>query len=303
MSTEAETIALHVTEQAPFTDSKSPLPTTSNRGRSCLRSSTLVKRSSSMPPTGRRSKSRKIRKDGSPSNAPRDREDYQDYRFVLPSERSVNRQKLCLATQCELDAALALLDIKIGQKCTLHYDTTSRCGIDGEWVSLILSFNDGFRFRLRPIYLAYESRDNIIRYIVESYTSLAVLATNAREYNITVSQLWEQTTALMTDAVNKNLTIEAGVSKALNTVHVPLHLLCKSHTVEGLDRSNIQVLSEVEHIVKLREKLEAVNPAIKRFTRGEKSIVVAGIKSILNLISHAKSASPTNIAHLFDIIM
>ena len=75
-----------------------------------------------------------------------------------------------------------------------------------------------------------------------------------------------------------------------------------SHTVEGLDRSNLQVLSEVERAVQFRDKVEAVNPAIKRFTRGEKCVIVAGIKSILNLISHEKSASPTNIAHLFDAI-
>ena len=37
-------------------------------------------------------------------------------------------------------------------------------------------------------------------------------------------------------------------------------------------------------------------------TRGDKSIVVTGIKSILNLISHEKSASPTNLANLFDAI-
>ena len=61
-------------------------------------------------------------------------------------------------------------------------------------------------------------------------------------------------------------------------------------------------MSEVERAVQFRDKVEAVNPAIKRFTRGEKCVIVAGIKSILNLISHEMSASPTNIAHLFDAI-
>ena len=88
---------------------------------------------------------------------------------MLPSEQSIHRQKLCHATQCELDAVTALLDIQSDIKTTLHYDTTTRCGIDGEWVSLILSLSDGRRYRLPPIYLAYEDRDNIVRYIVESY--------------------------------------------------------------------------------------------------------------------------------------
>ena len=254
-----------------------------------------LKRSSSLTP-------RKIRKDGNASHKPISIQDFEDYKFVLPSERSINRQKLCLATQCELDAAIALLDIQSGIKSTLHYDTTTRCGIDGEWVSLILSLSDGRRYRLRPIYLAYEDRDNIIRYIVESYQRLAIIASNVKNFEVKAVDLWKKTAALMTDAVSKNLNVHSGISAQLNTDYIPLHLLCKSHTVEGLDRSNIQVLSEVERTIQFRDKVEAVNPAIKRFTRGEKCVVVAGIKSVLNLISHEKSASPTNIAHLFDVI-
>jgi len=83
---------------------------------------------------------------------------------------------------------------------------------------------------------------------------------------------------------------------------VPLHLLCKSHTVEGLDRSNIAVLAVVESQIKLREKMEAIDPGIKSFTRGSTSIIINGVKSVLNLISHEKSASPSNLAHLFDVI-
>ena len=150
---------------------------------------------------------------------------------------------------------------------SLHYDTTSRCGIDGDWVCLLLNFSDGYQHRLRPIYMAYEDRENIIRYIVESYSRLAVLIKNARNIDITPAELWDQTTALMTDAVSKNHKVEEGVSAALGTQHVPHHLFCKSHTVggvEGLDKSNIKALSEVERSVNFREKLEAQNPGIKR---------------------------------------
>ena len=79
----------------------------------------------------------------------------------------------------------------------------------------------------------------------------------------------------MTNAVSKNLNVHNGISRALNTDYIPLHLLCKIHTVEGLDRSNLQVLSEVEISVQFRIKVEAVNPAFKRFTRGEKCVIVA----------------------------
>ena len=40
-------------------------------------------------------------------------------------------------------------------------------------------------------------------------------------------------------------------------------MFCKSHNVEGIDRSNIQVLADIENKIKFREKIEAVNPAIK----------------------------------------
>ena len=55
----------------------------------------------------------------SPSlSSPRSKQDFTDYKYVLPSVRSVNRQKLLLDTQCEIDAALALLDIQTGIKST-----------------------------------------------------------------------------------------------------------------------------------------------------------------------------------------
>ena len=62
----------------------------------------------------------------------------------------------------------------------------------------------------------------------------------------------------------------------------------------------IEVLSEIEKELQLRERFEMLNPGKKSFLRGEKSVAIYGIKSILNLISHHKSASSINQAHLFD---
>ena len=61
-------------------------------------------------------------------------------------------------------------------------------------------------------------------------------ASNANDIEVTAADLCRNTTALMTDAVSKNLNVHSGISQALNTEYIPLHLLCKSHTVEGLDR-------------------------------------------------------------------
>ena len=62
---------------------------------------------------------------------------------------------------------------------------------------------------------------------------------------VSPEKLWGKTDAVMTAAATKNLIIE----KSLGTDHIPYHLLCKSHTVEALDRSNLEVLKQIENSV------------------------------------------------------
>ena len=57
----------------------------------------------------------------------------------------------------------------------------------------------------------------------------------------------------MTDAVTKNLKIEDSITSALGSSHTPMHLLCKCDTVEGLDRSNWNVLYQFDRVVCQRE--------------------------------------------------
>ena len=44
-----------------------------------------------------------------------------------------------------------------------------------------------------------------------------------------------------------------------------MHLLCKGHTVEALDRSNLDVLAKIEKQVNQRRTLENINPSLKSF--------------------------------------
>ena len=122
-------------------------------------------------------------------------------------------------------------------------------------------------------------------------------------HKATAKELWEKTTTLMTDAVEKNLHIGEGISAALKSDYIPYHFLCKAHTVEALDRSNINVLAKLENALKFREALESINSGVKSFLRGEKSVVICAIKSILSFVSHDKSASSTNQAELFHYIL
>ena len=71
---------------------------------------------------------------------------------------------------------------------------------------------------------------------------LATLASAKNGIMVSAKELWEQVTVIMSDSVEKNLKIEDGIALALGSSHIPLHLLCKAHMVEALDRSNLSVL-------------------------------------------------------------
>ena len=94
----------------------------------------------------------------------------------------------------------------------------------------------------------------------------------------------------MIDSVEADPQIENGIAAALGSNHIPLHLLCKAHTVEALDISNINV--------KFRKAPESINACVKSFVRGEKLVVLFVIKSTDNFASHDKSSSSTNLGEL-----
>ena len=99
--------------------------------------------------------------------------------------------------------------------------------------------------------------------------------------------MWEKVDLLMTNAVTKNLGIEDTIPNAFGSNCHPYHLLYKSHIVEELDCSNLNVLAEVEKSVKQQEIFEGINPSIKSFFHG--NLVEPGIEARLNLIMHDKS--------------
>ena len=81
---------------------------------------------------------------------------------------------------------------------------------------------------LRPLFFAFEDRDQIVSLIVETLNRLTVVANDPE---VTAVHLWKKIDAMMTDAVSKNLKI-GGVAAMLGSHHIPYHLLCKSHTSE-----------------------------------------------------------------------
>jgi len=158
-----------------------------------------------------------------------------------------------------------LLEKDESTKSTLHFDSTRRSRIDGEWPSLVLNFKndkpaDCHMIRLRPLFFAYEDRDQITKLIVETFFRLAVTQ------KTTAKALWEKVNAFMTDAATKNLKVEMEVSKELKTNYAPLHLLCKSHTCDKFDECNVKTLSQIESKIKLREQIEKGNHSLNPFS-------------------------------------
>ena len=187
---------------------------------------------------------------------PRTAEDYQHYVDVLPG-KSVNNFKHKKALTQEIIAPKALFSKKETTKVTLHNNTTSRSSIDGDWLSLIFNFKDKDALEcrmisLRPLFFAYEDREQLNSLIVKSLKRLSVAA---NELNMTASNLWKKIDAIMTDTVSKNLKIEDGVAEALQSRHAPYHILCKSRTCERLDTDNLATLSQLKAKAGLREAL------------------------------------------------
>ena len=71
---------------------------------------------------------------------PYSKDKHPKYEDVLPSVRTVADYKHLQASQVECDASM--VNKKRNVKVTLHYDSTTRNSIDGEWSSLISRFSD-----------------------------------------------------------------------------------------------------------------------------------------------------------------
>ena len=150
--------------------------------------------------------------------------DYIDYKYVLPSAKTIAHFKQLQSVEQEQKAAITLYNKPDDVETTFHYDTTSRSTIDGEWPALLLIFSNNQSFSLRPIFFSYEDRENITSLIVETYERLALAASVSLSSTVTVRDLWHKTTCLITDRVSKNLKIGQLIADKLETSNVPFHL-------------------------------------------------------------------------------
>ena len=109
---------------------------------------------------------------------PRTVDQYTEYKDVLPSAKTVNEYKHKKALHQEIQAAKLLVEKEETTKVTLHYDTTTQLRIEGEWPCLILNFLDKnpdncHMISLRPLFFAFEDRQQITSLVVETLQRLA----------------------------------------------------------------------------------------------------------------------------------
>ena len=237
------------------------------------------------------------------SKKPRSSEDYKLYEKVLRSEKSINNFKHKKALCQEVVAANALMNKKSSTKVTLHFDTTTRSRIDGDWPCLILYFSDDDAaecrmISLRPLFFAYEDREQIVCLIVETLQRLSVATNNS---DVSAVHLWERIDALMTDAVSKNLKVGEGVAEKLGSNHVPYSLLCKAHTCERLDSDNLTTLSTIEAKFGLRELIGKREPLLKSFLRKKKCVVETALDALLKLVATDGDGKTTSLADCFNL--
>ena len=162
----------------------------------------------------------------------------------------------------ETTVAKALYKEEDEVKSFVHFDTTSRSSTDGDWPSIILRTSNGEEFRLRPLFFAFEDRDQITDLLVETFKRLGAAISVIENFTIQPSYLWGKVDALVTDSVTKNLSIEITIAASVNSLRHPHHMLCKSHTVEGIDGSNLEVLASIEKKVNQQRTFENINPAL-----------------------------------------
>ena len=101
--------------------------------------------------------------------------------------------------------------------------------------------------------------------------------------------------------MSKNLNIQDGVAKALQSRHVRCHILCKLHTSERLDTDNLTTLSQPKRKIGLREALLKREPQLKSFLQSKKTVVAAAWEAVLKLVAHEGEGKTISFSDLFTL--
>ena len=231
-------------------------------------------------------------------------DDFKHVQYVLPDRKTVGNYKHDKALQQEVFAAQAMIDKSSTSKVTLHFDTTSRSRVDGEWPSLLLNFkgddpSDCKMLRLRALFFAHEDRDQIAKLIIETLKRLSVACGS----QFSPKEFWEMIDAFMTDAVTKNLEVEKTVAERLESDHIPYHLLCKAHTCEKFDETCMATLVVIEEKLNIKELILEKQPRLRSFLNQRRCVALCAMDALLKLVSNESSGNPYSLSKEFDLAL
>ena len=133
---------------------------------------------------------------------------------VLPSIKTISRIKHLMAIKQESNIALALLDTMPSDVVTVHYNTTTRERLNGEWPSVIIKMSNGKKFKFHSINMAIEYRKKTVNLFLASLSGLALTA------NCNKEELWKKIRAVTTDSVENNLRIEGLIAASLSSKQI-----------------------------------------------------------------------------------
>lgn len=197
--------------------------------------------------------------------------------LCLPSVFTIRKSKHDLAILSERMCVHAILSKLPHTKVFIFYDTTSRRAIKGEWPTITVMVGEVL-YRLRPLMLARETKEQIRDFLIETLKRLAILG------GCSVKLIWETIYALMTDSVSKNMGIEKMTAELIESDHVPLHLICQSHFTENADRSISKALSEIEESLNLKEHILEKSPELSSFISST-PVTLACLNAVSSLIN------------------
>lgn len=96
------------------------------------------------------------------------------YKDVLLSVKTIARMKHQMTIQKKRNTALTILDTIPSGVVIVHYDSTTRNRLNGDWSSLIIKMSNWKKFRLRSLNKAIEDRKKIVNYSLASVSRLAL---------------------------------------------------------------------------------------------------------------------------------
>lgn len=91
------------------------------------------------------------------------------------------------------------------------------------------------------------------------------------------------------------MNVEELVVQKLSSGHVSIHIICKSYTLEKLDKCCINALSEANSELKITEMIIKRHPRLKPLVHQPRSAAVCALNALLKIVAYDQSGKRTSL--------